>query len=637
MMFLVFSFQINITMRIFPECGGLRKSSDHVTSLTEKLNQQRKAGHEDYCDITLICSGTRFPVHKAILSASSPYFECLLEGHFAERTQNEIDLTESISDPETLECILEFIYTGGLLVEGSDFRELLGASSLLLLNNAIELLSEYLKNSLVIANCIDIFELAFKYSLENICGFCLSIMQAHMHDYFCHGTKMFAVSPELFVHLCNHNVFFHTSNQNKTNLVREYIENLKAIGTEVSQGIVRELYQIAEFHDIPEMHSLFKDLLEDDIEILAKQTHVSSEHLDNDNSETQNAEMLLVRSKEKKDDANLIGWLSKPGKWIKLASINLASLGCASLWALGKFLGFAHESMAFENGPNVTIIPFHSGQPRRVASGCGNSCADIDDKPCPHLSFTAWNELFCLYPETEFRSNSECHEWPFISYSDSEDTVGEAYVIVGYTIAKLSVDNNQWEKVYDLSFPDDYWDEDEFERDSCLVSDVRLQVSINEEHVFLMADSWFKNCVTVMELTQDVTGKLSCKEIFHSDEISYPRHSSHILVGATPKKLTFQKFYCLSNWKSAIGRITTVSLRTKKIKKTKLKVDNFRFPENESAFRTWNSEMPQYAISKQSGLLHFVGSVMPYAGVSLFQAFQAFWSSTGPFLRSVQI
>ena len=126
-------------MRIFPECGGLKPSPGHVNSLTAKLNQQRKTGNEDYCDITLTCSGSRFPVHKAILSASSPYFECLLESQFAERTQNEIDLTESITDPEILECILEFIYTGNLLIEGSNFRELLGASSLLLLNGATEL------------------------------------------------------------------------------------------------------------------------------------------------------------------------------------------------------------------------------------------------------------------------------------------------------------------------------------------------------------------------------------------------------------------------------------------------------------------------------------------------------------------
>ncbi len=230
-------------MRIFPALGGLRTSESHVKMLTRQLNQQRKDDDADYCDITLVCGSTSYLAHKAILVAASPYFECLLGGQFAESTQNEIDLSESIGDPETLESVLEFIYTGKLLIHGNNFRDLLAACTLFLLTNATELLSGYLKKSLVIANCLEIFELAFKYSLEDLLKLCLGTIRSRMHDYFRHGGKLLVVPPEIFVHLCEENVFVHMNRRDTGVLITEYIENLKSVGSEISEDIVKKLYQ----------------------------------------------------------------------------------------------------------------------------------------------------------------------------------------------------------------------------------------------------------------------------------------------------------------------------------------------------------------------------------------------------------
>ncbi len=606
-------------MRIFPECGGLKTSPGHVTSLTAKLNEQRKTGNEDYCDITLTCSGTRFPVHKAILSASSPYFECLLEGQFAERSQNEIDLTESISDPETLECILEFIYTGNLLVEGSNFRELLGASSLLLLNNATELLTEYLKNSLVIANCLDIFQLAFKYSLGNISQICLNIIQARMHDYFCHGSKMLAVPPEMFVHLYNQNAFAHTSNQDIINVMKEYLEHLKASAAEVSQRTLKELYCIAQGNGIS--NSVFEGwLVHDQRENSDEKPSVT------DKKENQSNEILLIREKESKDQINLIGWLSKPAKWVKLSSVNLTTLGCSSL---GRFVGFAYDSLAFEiNRQDIALVPLHTGQSRKVAGACGSECSDINYLHCPHYYFTAWNELFSVYPETEvkdFNSDDSDDSWGYgrtrcIGYDN------EKKVIMGYVIAQYSLKRNRWEKETCLELPDAYENYQNY-YDGCgeMFVWVRFQISINNKNVLLMITPAISSLITVMKLTLDQSGKLKYQEIFHSDKMYANR--SHCLAKSTSTYLRFQEITFPKKKPTNPSTYTVVcitqvkNLKTNKMGVFKINADKFTFPWSEfDEFRTAEEKTDEFATLKkdefvtsmQSGLIHYIDSVMPY-------------------------
>uniref|UniRef100_A0A8C5EXA6 BTB domain-containing protein n=1 Tax=Gopherus evgoodei TaxID=1825980 RepID=A0A8C5EXA6_9SAUR len=44
----------------------------------EQLNEQRLRGQ--FCDVTIIAEDTKFPAHKNVLAASSPYFKEVLPG-----------------------------------------------------------------------------------------------------------------------------------------------------------------------------------------------------------------------------------------------------------------------------------------------------------------------------------------------------------------------------------------------------------------------------------------------------------------------------------------------------------------------------------------------------------------------------
>lgn len=49
-------------------------------------------GSEKYSDLVLICNGTKYFVHKIVLSYSSEFFHGMCAGEFKESSQTEIEL-----------------------------------------------------------------------------------------------------------------------------------------------------------------------------------------------------------------------------------------------------------------------------------------------------------------------------------------------------------------------------------------------------------------------------------------------------------------------------------------------------------------------------------------------------------------
>lgn len=62
-----------------------------------------------YSDLTILCQGRRFLVHRAILCPSSPFFDAVCNGAFKEASSRIIELEED--DPDTLERMISFVYT----------------------------------------------------------------------------------------------------------------------------------------------------------------------------------------------------------------------------------------------------------------------------------------------------------------------------------------------------------------------------------------------------------------------------------------------------------------------------------------------------------------------------------------------
>ena len=76
--------------------------------LISGLKNLREKG--SLCDVTIIIDKERFKAHKAVLSATSTYFNSMFTSGFQESNNSEVKIGEGSA--ETFRQILDFAYTG---------------------------------------------------------------------------------------------------------------------------------------------------------------------------------------------------------------------------------------------------------------------------------------------------------------------------------------------------------------------------------------------------------------------------------------------------------------------------------------------------------------------------------------------
>lgn len=119
----------------------------HCSDLACRQNEQRRLGL--FCDVTLAFSGggneeegevggassgsdpppREFRAHRSVLAAATEYFAPLLLGDFAESRSGRVELRKWSSgagpDPETIEAVISFMYTGSVRVSPGNVHEVL--------------------------------------------------------------------------------------------------------------------------------------------------------------------------------------------------------------------------------------------------------------------------------------------------------------------------------------------------------------------------------------------------------------------------------------------------------------------------------------------------------------------------------
>lgn len=130
--------------------------------------QQLNALREDdkFCDVTIKPIGASeteiIKAHKLIICSASPYFKTFLCGSFRENEfVNEITI-ENISYPY-LKSIVDFFYTGELVISSENVQGLLPAAQILQVDDVVQACCIFLEHNMDANNCIGIEEFATRY------------------------------------------------------------------------------------------------------------------------------------------------------------------------------------------------------------------------------------------------------------------------------------------------------------------------------------------------------------------------------------------------------------------------------------------------------------------------------------------
>lgn len=103
--------------------------------------------------------------HRSVLVGSSDYFHSLFTDNFQEKDSKEVVLKEVCFD--TLQMLVEFIYTGKLSFEKCSVRQAIELADYLMIDCAIENLNDHISKNSSKDNCLEYYG-AFKLLRDDV-------------------------------------------------------------------------------------------------------------------------------------------------------------------------------------------------------------------------------------------------------------------------------------------------------------------------------------------------------------------------------------------------------------------------------------------------------------------------------------
>ncbi|KAM7118062.1 kelch-like protein 29 isoform X5 [Ciconia boyciana] len=128
--------------------------------MLKELNQQRRA--KEFTDLKIIVEGKEFEVHQNVLASCSLYFKDLIKRspRDSSRSGEKLELAMSNLSADVLELLLEFVYTGSLIIDSANAKTLLEAASKFQFHTFCKVCVSFLEKQLTASNCLGILAMA---------------------------------------------------------------------------------------------------------------------------------------------------------------------------------------------------------------------------------------------------------------------------------------------------------------------------------------------------------------------------------------------------------------------------------------------------------------------------------------------
>ncbi|XP_052379902.1 kelch-like protein 29 [Oncorhynchus keta] len=131
----------------------------HPKEMLKELNQQRRA--KEFTDLKIIVEGKEFEVHQNVLASCSLYFKDLVKRSSGETRSGEmLELRMNDIGADVLELLLEFVYTGSLVIDSANARTLLEAANKFQFNTFCKVCVSFLEKQLTVGNCLGVLAMA---------------------------------------------------------------------------------------------------------------------------------------------------------------------------------------------------------------------------------------------------------------------------------------------------------------------------------------------------------------------------------------------------------------------------------------------------------------------------------------------
>ena len=170
----------------------LQHSGTHFPLVMDNLHSFKKDGC--LCDIDIVVGDNRMPAHKCVLAAGSDYFKSLFCGPM-KTDDTVVNLSAVTDDFESVQTVIEFLYTGNIDVDDDNLAILLKLASFLLIGVLRANCIHYMQLSVDLDNCLQYYLLAAEFMIPELEHTWSKTVTSRFHDCLIFRDSSLNVSP----------------------------------------------------------------------------------------------------------------------------------------------------------------------------------------------------------------------------------------------------------------------------------------------------------------------------------------------------------------------------------------------------------------------------------------------------------
>lgn len=145
-------------------CSEVNSSAKEVFTQFDALRR-----NNELCDVDILVGDRKFPAHRVVLAAHSPYFHAMFTRELNECRQREVRIHEV--DETAMDTLVTYCYTSCLMVNESNVQHLLPAACLFQMADVQRQCCDFLKKQIDVANCLEIRAFADTHSCDDLLRF----------------------------------------------------------------------------------------------------------------------------------------------------------------------------------------------------------------------------------------------------------------------------------------------------------------------------------------------------------------------------------------------------------------------------------------------------------------------------------
>ncbi|KAI5719516.1 hypothetical protein M8J76_011299 [Diaphorina citri] len=153
----------------------------YCSKVLNNLNSFR--ADSKFCDVEIVTGDHVVKAHKAVLSASSPYFQAMFSTGLSEEHKNRIELHGNIS-PTILETLVHFIYSGEISLNEDNVQDVMIVGDMFELKDVVLACTEYMKQELSTCNAIGIYRFAEGHNFLELTSAAVQFIQLNFPRVF---------------------------------------------------------------------------------------------------------------------------------------------------------------------------------------------------------------------------------------------------------------------------------------------------------------------------------------------------------------------------------------------------------------------------------------------------------------------